>query len=226
MELIPPNLEPKTLPASESKLLEIKGLDALKAIRRVGNDWELYEQMLSMFVQDFANYDDVFVGYIEKGEWEEAHRYAHTLKGLAATLGISQIPDLAANLELACKNQNKEIVAASLMVIKPVITPVIKQLMQFFALQDNAKIAASVPENQPIVHHTDKLPACLATMVRLLAEGDADIIDMWNEHKQEFNGLLNAQSLHKIGVALQNFEFDSAHELLVTLQHEHNSKGE
>jgi signal transduction histidine kinase/CheY-like chemotaxis protein/HPt (histidine-containing phosphotransfer) domain-containing protein len=210
--------EPETKGLPASKLLEIKGLDALKAVKRVGDDWELYERMLSMFLDDFANYEATFTDSLAKAEWNDAHRYAHTLKGVSATLGIQLVPDIASDLELATKEQNSEIVITSLAALKPIMTPVIEQLQQFFDLQKREQIVEPVDKSSEIFVKSDKLPECLATMVDLLVEGDAEVIDMWDAHKKEFNGFLNAQSLHKISVSLRNFEFDTAYELLLGLQ--------
>lgn len=106
------------------------------------------------------------------------------------------------------------------------LAPVIEQLQHFFDSQESEKMLESINRNNQLVIKTDKLPECLATMIILLAEGDADVIDMWDEHKKEFNGFLNAQSFHKIGIALQNFEFDTAHDLLLELQLSNVAKGE
>lgn len=213
-----------TFPVLE--LTSITGLDAQKAIKRVGNDWELYQQMLALFVNDFADFANSCANHITQGEWDDAHRYAHTFKGVAATLGIKVIPEIAADLEIACKEKNESVAITLLNLIKPMLEPVIEQLQHFFDSQESEKTLESSNKNNQLVIKTDKLPECLATMITLLAEGDADAIDMWDEHKKELNGFLNVQSFHKIGIALQNFEFDTAHDLLLELQLSNVVKGE
>jgi CheY-like chemotaxis protein/HPt (histidine-containing phosphotransfer) domain-containing protein len=44
---------------------------------------------------------------IKQGDWESAHREAHTVKGSALTLGGKELGKAAARLETACKNQDK-----------------------------------------------------------------------------------------------------------------------
>jgi signal transduction histidine kinase/DNA-binding response OmpR family regulator/HPt (histidine-containing phosphotransfer) domain-containing protein len=218
--------EEKTAVSPNSKLLAIKGLEALKALRRVGDDWGLYEKMLQMFIQDFVDYDDTFANFLANEEWGEAHRYAHTLKGVAGTLGIEGVSDIAAKLEHAAKEKNRDVAMTSLSSMKPIMRAILEQLQALFAEQESNKTPATVDENNQNCVKADKLPECLATMITLLAEGDAEAIDLWDENKKEFHGFLNAQSLHKLSVALQNFEFDIAHKLLLELQQKNVATGE
>jgi two-component system sensor histidine kinase/response regulator len=126
------SVENKTEILPSSKLLEIKGLDVLKAVRRVGDDWELYEQILQMFANDFANYDETFSAYLEKNDWNQAHRNAHTLKGVAGTLGIEGVTEIAATLEKATKEQNRDAALESLFSLHPIMSAILEQLQQFF----------------------------------------------------------------------------------------------
>ncbi|MBC7858426.1 MAG: hypothetical protein H7Z39_06530, partial [Burkholderiaceae bacterium] len=58
------------------------------------------------------------------------------------------------------------------------------------------------------------MPDCLPRLLQLLAEGDSDAIDLWQEHEGQFNAALAPQTALRVGAALQNFEFDAAHALL------------
>ena len=49
-----------------------------------------------------------------KGDWENAHRDAHTIKGAAFTMGGAALGNAAANLETACKNADSGEVKAAL----------------------------------------------------------------------------------------------------------------
>jgi HPt (histidine-containing phosphotransfer) domain-containing protein len=126
------SVENKTEILPSSKLLEIKGLDVLKAVRRIGDDWELYEQILQMFANDFANYDETFSVYLEKNDWKQAHRNAHTLKSVTGTLGIEGVAEIAATLEKATKEQNRDAALESLFSLHPIMSAILEQLQQFF----------------------------------------------------------------------------------------------
>lgn len=138
---------------------------------------------------------------------------------MTGTLGLNEISEIALEFELQCKKQDTIQALQILELLTLKLEPVLNELQQFFAAQNAEKPNASdakIAENL-----TGELPACLEKIIALLAEGDAEAIDLWEVHHHEFESVLNTQNLHKIEIALQNFEFDTAHDLLIALQ---NSK--
>jgi CheY-like chemotaxis protein len=213
--------------ASSSRLNEhaavplpiIAGLDSVAGLRRAGNKLQLYRQMLATFANDFANCHATFTQQLANGQWEDAERLAHTLKGLAATLGANAVQPLAAELEAACKGHQTEEASADLAALMPPLTPLIAALQGVFAAEreaaakDTAELAFTAPRSGP-------LPDCLPKLRQLLAEGDGDAIDLWDNHCREFIKILAPQLLTRLGTALQNFEFDTALEVLADLPSE------
>lgn len=207
------------IPEFAKPLLQIQSLSALKAVKRVANDWTLYQTMLSMFVTDYANCKHDFSQLIQNDNWDEIYRAAHTFKGVTGTLGLNEISEIALEFELQCKKQDTLQALQILELLTLKLEPVLDALQQFFATQNTEK---QISENLKTSENlTDELPTCLPRIIELLAEGDAEAIELWDSHRHEFECVLNAQNLHKTEVALQNFEFDTAHELLFALQ---NSK--
>ncbi|MBS4095655.1 MAG: response regulator [Sulfuricella sp.] len=184
-------------------LPEIAGLDSAGGLRRAGNKIKLYRQMLAMFASDFADCHATFTRLFGAAHWEEAERQAHTLKGLAGTLGANELQPLGAALETACKARQEGAAGAALAALMPQLTPLLAALRQYFA---------EAPEEAPetTVGQPGQLPDCLPQLRQLLAEGDGDAIDLWDRHHKEFAGALAPQSVQRIDTALRNFEFDSA----------------
>jgi signal transduction histidine kinase/DNA-binding response OmpR family regulator len=193
-------------------LPEIAGLDSASGLRRAGGKEKLYRHMLAMFANDFADCAALFAGHLAQGEWSEAERLAHTLKGLAGTLGASTVSPLAGELETACKARQAEAAAAALAALTPPLTPLLTALRQHFAETAAASPAPAGSEAGPA-----QLPDCLPRLRQLLGEGDSDAIDLWEKHQQEFARALSPQVAQRIGTALQNFEFDTALQLLAEL---------
>ncbi len=165
-----------------------------------------------MFTSDFADCASVFAGHLEKSEWADGERLAHTLKGLAATLGATTMAPLAGALETACKARQAEAAAAALAALRPQLTPLLAALHQYFA-----ETTANNPTPASAAAGPAQLPDCLPRLRQLLGEGDSDAIDLWGKHQQEFARALSPQVAQRIGTALQNFEFDSALSLLAEL---------
>lgn len=70
------------------KLQEL-GVNAQEAIRRFSGNQGLYERFLLRFPQD-DNFAQIGPA-LEAGNWEEALRAAHTLKGVAGNLSVSAV---------------------------------------------------------------------------------------------------------------------------------------
>ncbi len=61
------------------------------------------------------------------------------------------------------------------------------------------------------------MPDCLAHFMKLLSEGDCDVIDLWENEREAFNRALSPQVMNQLETAIKNFEFDIAHTLLSKL---------
>jgi CheY-like chemotaxis protein len=201
-------------PSEELTLPTISGLDTASGLRRAGNNKKLYRQMLSMFASDYADFSQTFARCFASAQWGEAERLAHTLKGLAGTLGANDVQLPAGNLEAACKGQQAETASATLAILTPLLTPLLTALQQYFAADKSAEPTEAAPTGDA---KPDKLPDCLPHLLQLLGEGDSDAIDLWENHHKEFSCVLSPQESHRIGTALQNFEFDTARVLLAEL---------
>jgi len=80
-------------------LEKLPGLDPIVGLRRVGGRLDFYCELLDRFIQDQAGMAAAIASSFSSGEIERAWRQAHSLKGLAATLGAQALADTAATLE-------------------------------------------------------------------------------------------------------------------------------
>jgi len=196
---------------TSSEIPDILNLDTTIGLRRAANDQKLYLKMLSQFTHDFSDYEHQFEHYITQSNWIEAERLAHTVKGLTGTLGISStIFVCSGKLENACKNEQTELIQHSLKDLTTLLTPLLEKLQQFFTneyLEDEPK---------QLTTPSRKMPDCLPQLLSLLQECDSDAIDLWDNSHTEFSQSLSAPLIQKISIAMQNFEFDTAYELLAT----------
>ncbi len=197
------------------KLPNIAGLDALSGLRYAGNMHKLYRQMLDMFAGDFADSSATLAGYLANAHWDEAERLAHTLKGLAGTIGANEVQLAAAKLEAASKGRQTEAATDALVVLTSLLMPLLAGLQQYFAEEKAVEEAVDATFAEEV--GSNKLPDCLPQLQQLLAEGDSDAIDLWENHHKEFACALPAQVVQRIGIALQNFDFDTAQALLAEL---------
>ncbi len=87
-------------------LLEENGADVAGTIRRfVGNE-AIYRKFLCKFCDD-PNYGDL-VRNLEQKNYEEAFKCAHTLKGVAANLGLDPLCIAVSDLTEELRNKTAE----------------------------------------------------------------------------------------------------------------------
>ena len=79
-------------------------LDIDAALHRLGGDADLLGALLHSFARDMAQIPQQLKAQLEAGRQEEAVRAMHTLKGLAATVGASQLAQVAIELENRLRN--------------------------------------------------------------------------------------------------------------------------
>lgn len=82
---------------------ELPGFDVDGAVQRLAGNMNLYKTLLQRFFQGYTNTGQELEAQIKAGSWEEAQRNAHTIKGLAGTLGHQGLAEASAALEAVCR---------------------------------------------------------------------------------------------------------------------------
>ena len=97
-----------TPPAAQSAsagcpdLTGIAGLDAERGIRQCGGRAALYRKILIKFTQAHPDTERTLDRALADEHWEDLHRCAHTLKGVAANIAAFELQNAAHTLEQAC----------------------------------------------------------------------------------------------------------------------------
>jgi len=77
-------------------------IDVDDALKRVGGNMGLYKRLLGRFIE--GNHFEALDSAIQKGDFEEAERMAHTLKGVGANLSLIKLTAVSTELEQLIKN--------------------------------------------------------------------------------------------------------------------------
>jgi HPt (histidine-containing phosphotransfer) domain-containing protein len=79
-------------------------IDTAGALARLANMRNLYADLVPVFLQDLSQCCERYRQAWQADDRTEAIRQMHTLKGSAATLGATDLSQLARTLEQCCKN--------------------------------------------------------------------------------------------------------------------------
>ena len=86
---------------------------ATERLRAIGGQG-LVEQIVGLFLSHTPRRLQAIREGIERGEWPNAEREAHSMKSAAGNLGLENIQDLSARLEDACEKRHSGVAQALL----------------------------------------------------------------------------------------------------------------
>ena len=205
---------PTTLPAVDSPLPagkgdpvlpEIVGLDVRSGLRYAGGKAAFYAQLLQRFAHDYAGFTATAQAHLEAENWDDAARQAHTLKGLCASLGATEVSLLAAELEKALQTRDEHAVRRAIARTGGSLANLTSALRTHFP---GAETAASCTDG------TDTASTgffnWLPQLRELLQQGDNEARELWKSRQAEISAQLPFHVVHRVSQALANYEFDAA----------------
>jgi two-component system, sensor histidine kinase and response regulator len=89
-------------------------LDIQAALPRFGNDTQNYQEFLEEFIQSLPERMEQFQTLSANGDLESLAKSAHNLKGVAASMGATQLSALAAKLDKQSSNGDSKLIEKTL----------------------------------------------------------------------------------------------------------------
>ena len=93
--------------AAAAGLPDLPGFDMAGALQRLAGNQKLYRTLLERFYNGYSKFGQDIQAGLAAGNLEEAQRNAHTIKGLAGTIGHAGLAEASLALEMACKNSGQ-----------------------------------------------------------------------------------------------------------------------
>lgn len=197
--------------SSASELPEnLPGIDLAAGLKRIGGNRKLFSKLLVEFRQDHGEDITAIREALAGGEAERAQRLAHTIKGVAATIGAGDLNARALELESAIKEGSEDRYQALIASLEEVMTPVVEGLAvltdagsaaQEDAAADPARIVPLMDELTALIEGMDPDAEAKAVELQHHLEGTA---------ARELSAALTAQ--------VAGFEFDEAEATLQQLR--------
>ncbi|HWU69703.1 MAG TPA: response regulator, partial [Stenotrophobium sp.] len=187
-----------------SLLPPLPGIDAKVGLAAAMGNLPLYTRLLTMFRDGQGDFEARFLQASEQGDAAAQQRAAHTLKGLAGTLGARALETSAAALELACiDGAGRDRIVDLLRRTSVELDTVLAGLA---VLTTREQAAFNVPASMDPEH----LQTLIQRLRVLLADGDTEATEVIGEVLQLTGGASRSPGLQKVAHAIAAFDFDAA----------------
>lgn len=114
----PPLIENETVKHATESSPEAEIWHVETALKRLGDDHELLRNMIEYFLEDAPELLGQLPELLESGNWDEATRTAHSLKGLCSNFEAVTVTETARELEHACRAQQDDVAQTLLPVLQ------------------------------------------------------------------------------------------------------------
>ncbi|MBE2260050.1 MAG: PAS domain S-box protein [Rhodobacteraceae bacterium] len=205
----PPASHPPPAIADRSTALPvIAGVDLETGLRAADGNPSLYLRLLQMLASHHGDDADKLRAHLAAGRRRDAQRLAHTLKGVAATVGAETLREQALALELALRTQAPaSTLAAAIDALENTLVAVATAVNDRHWQQQPG---GEAPQVDPDPRRAEQI---LAQLESLLAEDDTRACDLWCESATLINATLGAPA-SRLGNEIDNFDFARALETL------------
>ncbi|MEP5764177.1 MAG: PAS-domain containing protein [Halieaceae bacterium] len=178
----------------------LKGVDTRAGLGTCAGNLTLYRKLLLKFVDANTGFEQEFRKAQSSEDEGAATRCAHTLKGVAASIGAGEVRVAASELELACRDADAlEVIDARLQAVLKSLNPVLAEIAAAGIVQplqtgagDTEAVAALAEELRPLLESADTRAGEVAE--QLLASLPED----------------HREPLERLIAQLELFDFDAA----------------
>ncbi|MBF0290028.1 MAG: transporter substrate-binding domain-containing protein [SAR324 cluster bacterium] len=192
---------------SEDEFPQLTGIDIEKGLATTQNNHKLYRKLLTKFRDKQRNFEGLFRN-AQNEEPQAATRCAHTLKGVAGSIGATGIYAAAQELESACESgTNVERIEPLLMKVVSVLEPVIKGLDAL----DHPTVETDVGDNgDSIKIDFTVVEPLIKELTVLLEDDDTDATNVVEKLQEFLKGTEAGELLSKVEQCIGEYDFEEA----------------
>ena len=205
VEEAPAETTPVQAAPEQTALMGMAGLEVEMGLKAVSGDWARYARLLDLFAREHDGDAAALRAHLAADRRSDARRLAHTLKGVAATLGAEAVYQNALALEGALSSDADDAeLEAGISAVDAALTPLLAAIR---------RLELATP---PLLHEAvDAVRArqILVQLEALLMVDDTQVEQVWRECAPLVMAALGPAAT-RIGSAIERFEYDTALQVL------------
>jgi two-component system, sensor histidine kinase and response regulator len=192
-------------PVDEVILPEIAGINLADGLNRVAGNRRLYRDLLGQFAAKQRDSAAQISAALKNGDSKLAERIAHTVKGVAGNLGITDVQSAAQKLEKAVR-EGQGSVTLLLETFATMLATQIRAIEQ--ALQDSAP---AQPEEVPSsTFNGEVASAAIDRLKSLLDTNDGSADEAFRSLQDAVAGVVDRPHLDDLNASISDFDFEAA----------------
>jgi two-component system, sensor histidine kinase and response regulator len=194
--------------------LELPGLKVFKGLNRLGGSHKLYFKLLKSFTKAHAASAAEILACLANRDFKTLHRLAHTLKGVATTLGADELHSCAAALEKACPAAGYDAIRAA---AEPLIVRLNEMMSSVSTLHQRARSTDAPPPVATLAAPRALLsPALHQEMHDLLQRSDTRIQEVCAASSAVLAAWFASPEEHeRFSEDIENYDFEEALQLFL-----------
>jgi HPt (histidine-containing phosphotransfer) domain-containing protein len=189
----------------EVVLPEIAGVNLADGLNRVAGNRRLYRDLLGQFAAKQGDAAAQISTALESGDFKLAERIAHTVKGVAGSIGITEIQSVAQKLEGAIhdgEGKVSELLATFASLMGAQVHAIQK------ALCDSATARPEEMRTSPF--NGEAAARAIARLRALLEASDGDAEESFRSLQEAVAGTVEKPHLDDLSASINDFDFDAA----------------
>ena len=196
---------PPTKTGDDVTLPEIAGIHMIDGLKRVAGNKRLYRDLLMQFAAKQGNAAAEISAAITSGDVKLAERIAHTVKGVAGNIGITEVQSAAQRLERAIREQSDS------------VPSLLDELAASFSTQVDAirralrESAPTMPQETRNSPFNGELASGAITRLRtLLDASDGAAEEAFHSLQAAVGGAVEKSELDVLRAFINDFDFEAA----------------
>ncbi len=191
----------------------VPGIDLEDGLQRLNGNWVAYKRILLSFRNKQAEAVTQLKQLIQQGQWDEAARLAHSLKGSGGNLGAKQLYETAAVMEQVCREGDADAAEAGLESLRASLAEVIDGL----AVLETKDQVVPTPESLTEID-SDSVHVLLDELLQLL-DNDLGAAQSHLASLQQHTVCSDyAAPMKNLESALNSFDIESAKAIVQSMQ--------
>jgi CheY-like chemotaxis protein len=186
-------------------LPEIAGINLADGLKRVAGNRRLYRDLLGQFAAKQGNAAAQISTALESGDHALAELLAHTVKGVAGNIGITEVQSVAQKLEKALRDGEIN------------VSPLLAEFASVMDTQVHAIEEAQLDSAAsrrlgmgPWLFDREATAGAIVRLRSLLEASDGDAEESFRNLQEALGGAIEKPYLEGLSVSINDFDFDAA----------------